>query len=390
MPLDHPQVDRADRAADGGADRAADRAGYRRIVAAEIAPHAAGSDAAQAVPAGTVRRLAELGWWGALVSTVDGGLGLDSTGFAALHEEVGRGCSSVRALLGAHSMVCWAVQRWGDPRQRSRWLPELAGGRLVGGFCLTEPAAGTDTAALACSAVRHRSGWRLDGAKVWVTGGALAGLFLVFARAAGSVSAFLVPAGAPGVRVSARSGLLGLRAGGTADVTLDGCLVPADALLGPVGFALSPVLVGALDVGRLSVASGCVGILQACLDASLDHSAARRHGGGMLSDRQLVRRMIANMVTETSAARLLCAEAARLRDAGDPASLTAGWQAKYFAAGAARRAAADAVQIHGAAGCAAASTVARCYRDAKVLELVEGSTEVEQLVIADEAYRSRP
>jgi alkylation response protein AidB-like acyl-CoA dehydrogenase len=368
---------------------AVDQAAYRRTVADDIAPHAADFDAAEAIPAAVLRRLAELGWWGALVSTRDGGLGLGSAGFAALHEEVGRGCSSARSLLGAHSMVCWAVGRWGSAGQRARWLPELASGRTLGGFCLTEPEAGTDTAALACSAVRETGSWRLDGQKVWVTGGAVAGLFLVFARAAGGICAFLVPADTPGVRVTPRSGLLGLRASMPADVTLAGCLVPADALLGPAGFTLSPVLVGALDVGRLSVASGCVGILRACLDASLDHSARRRHGGAPLSDRQLVRRMIANMVTETSAARLLCAEAARLRDAGDPGSLAAGWQAKYFAAGAARRAATDAVQIHGAAGCATGSTVGRCYRDAKVMELIEGSTEVEQLVIADEAYRSR-
>jgi len=174
-----------------------------------------------------------------------------------------------------------------------------------------------------------------------------------------------------------------------ADVSLDGCLLPADAVLGPAGFAAPTVLIGALDVGRLSVASGCVGILQACLDASVDHSARRRHGAGTLSDRQLVRRMIADLATDTAAARLLCAEAARLRDAGDPDSLVATWRAKYFAAAAAQRGAAAAVQIHGAAGCAAGSLVGRCYRDAKVMELIEGSTEVEQLVIADEAYRGR-
>jgi alkylation response protein AidB-like acyl-CoA dehydrogenase len=366
---------------------ATDRAAARGVVDAEIAPCAAEFDAAEAVPDRLLRRLAELGWWGALVPAAAGGLGLTSGGFAALHEEVGRGCSSVRSLLGAHAMVCWAVGRYGSAAQRDRWLPGLAAGRTLAGFCLTEPGAGTDTAAIACTATRTDAGWRVDGEKSWVTGGAVAGLFLVFARTGTGVSALLVPADTPGVRVAPRTGLLGVRASAVADVAFDGCPLPAGALLGPAGFAAATVLVGALDVGRLSVAAGCVGILQACLDASLAHTAGRPHGGGTLADRPLVRRMVAGMVTDTAAARLLCAEAARLRDAGDPAGLAAGWQAKYFAAGAARRAATDAVQLHGAGGCAAGSLVGRCYRDAKVMELVEGSTEVEQLVIAAEAYR---
>lgn len=366
-----------------------DRHAFRRFATDQITPHAAAADAAGRTKQTVLDRLAQAGLWGALLPSEVGGLALDMRAFAALHEEIGRACSSVRSLLGAHSIVAWAVHRWGSTEQRDAWLPSLATGALLGGFCLTEPDAGSDVASLTATAIPTGDSWRIDARKIWITGGAVAGLFLVFARTPRGVSAFLVPADTPGVRVEPRTDLLGIRASMPADVTLTGCAVPPDALLGPDGFGLPTVLMSALDIGRLSVAAGCVGILQACLDASLDHAASRRHGDGRLADHQLVQRMIADMATDVAAARLLCDEAARLKDDGEPGAIAATWRAKYFASTAAAHAAADAVQLHGAAGAMASSPVARCYRDAKIMEIIEGSTEVQQLVIAHEAYGER-
>jgi len=368
---------------------APDRAAFRQAVDEVLTARAAAFDAAGRVPDDVLRRLGELGWWGSAAASRHGGLGLGHAATAVLHEEVGRACASTRGLLGAHGMVAWAIGRWGTDGQQGEWLPRLAAGEVLAGFCLTEPGVGSDAGAVTATATLGEGGWRLDGHKVWVTGGLDAGVFLVFARTPAGVSAFLVPRGASGLTVTPRTGLLGIRASGTADVTLDGCRVPAGALLGTEGFALPTVLMGALDIGRLSVAAGCVGILQACLDASVARVTARASGDGMLADRQLVRRLVADMATDLAAARLLVAEAARLKDAGDPETIAATWRAKYFAAGAARRAATEAVQLHGADGCADDAVPARCYRDAKVMELIEGSTELSQLVVADQAYRDR-
>lgn len=365
------------------------RAAFSTFVDAEIVPHAAEFEAAQRVPLQMLNQLAELGAWGAIVPVSAGGLGFDMPAFVALHEEVGRGCSSVRSLLTVHSMVGWSIARWGDEHVRARWLGPLARGTVLGSFCLTEPEAGSDAAAIASTAAKDADGWVLNGHKRWVTGGQVAGLFLVFARTERGMSAFLVPREAPGLRVTPVEGLLGTRASMVAEIDLEGCAVAADALLGPDGFALQTVLAGALDIGRLSVASGCVGVLQACLDASVDHSAKRRQGGAVLSDHQLIRRMITDMFTNTVAARLLCERAARLKDAGDPDATTAVFMAKYFASTAAMRAATDAVQIHGANGCVLHNDVARYFRDAKVMEIIEGSSQIQQLFIAEAAYRGR-
>lgn len=366
-----------------------DREAVRAFVDSELAVRAADFDATQRVTPDIIRRLAELGLWGAALPEAAGGLGVDMRTFAELHEEIGRGCSSVRSLLTVHSMVGWAVNRWGDDAQRGRWLRPLATGEVIGAFCLTETGAGSDASAITTTAEPAGDGWVLRGSKRWVTAGQIAGVFLVFARTARGMSAFLVPGEAPGLRTTAVTDLLGTRASMVAQVDLDGCAVPGSALVGPNGFALHSVLADALDMGRLSVACGCVGILQACLDATVAHSAHREQGGVALAEHQLVRRMVTDMATATAAARLLCDRAATLRDAGNPDGTTATFMAKYFAATAAARAAADAVQVHGAAGCAPGSDVARYFRDAKVMEIIEGSSQVQQVVIADAVYRAR-
>ncbi|HEX2086011.1 MAG TPA: acyl-CoA dehydrogenase family protein [Solirubrobacteraceae bacterium] len=363
--------------------RAEPRERFAAVVDAEVLPRAAEFDRAGAIPGDVLRLAAHEGWWGAAVA------GQDWRTVGALHEEVGRGCSSLRSLLTVHTMVAWAVRRWGSEAQQARWLGVLRSGEVLGAFCLTEPEAGSDAAAIETAAVTSGDGFVLEGTKVWVTGGQVAGLFLVFARSERGLAAFLVPHGTPGLEVVPIEGALGTRASMLAQVSLSGCRVGPEALLGPDGFGLATVATGALDVGRYSVACGCVGIVQACLDASAEHAAARQRGGAPIADRQLVRRMLSDMVVDVRAARLLCVEAGRLKDDDDPATIMATWVAKYHASRAAARAAADAVQIHGAAGCAEGHRAGRLYRDAKVMEIIEGSTQLQQLTIADDAFRGR-
>jgi alkylation response protein AidB-like acyl-CoA dehydrogenase len=305
-----------------------------------------------------------------------------------VHEEVGRGCSSVRSLLTVHTMASWALLRWGSAEQIQRWAPELAAGRVLGAFCLSEPGAGSDAAGIATTASpRPGGGWTLTGRKKWITGGQRADLFLVFARTQSSIVALLVPRTAPGVRVVPIKEILGTRSSMLAELEFQDVPLEPDALLGPSSFASGMVLSGTLDLGRFSVASGSAGIIAGCLEASARYTDARTVGGTALRELQLIRAKVSDMVTDLRAARLLCAEAGRLKDLADPATIMATWIAKYFASTAAARHASEAVQIHGANGCSPDYPVARMYRDSKVMEIIEGSNEIQRITIADEAYR---
>lgn len=222
-----------------------------------------------------------------------------------------------------------------------------------------------------------------------VTYGELADVFLVFARAPEGPTAFLVERDRPGLRTEPIFGMFGIRGSMTAKVWLDGCRVPRTNLVARPGLGVSHVAGAALDLGRYTVAWGCVGILDACLAATLDYTGARRQFGQPLKEHQLVRRLVSDMVTDAHAARLLCTEAGRLKDAGDPGALAATSIAKYFASTAAARAAGDAMQLHGANGCSAGYPLQRYLGDAKIAEVIEGSTQIQQIVIAEYGYQNR-
>jgi alkylation response protein AidB-like acyl-CoA dehydrogenase len=358
-----------------------DRDAARAFVDRELLPVADNFDAERAVAREFRELVAQHGYYGANIGARFGGQGASALTWGAVHEEFGRGCSSMRSLLTVHAMVAWAIERHGSAAQQEDWLTQLASGETQAAFCLSEHEAGSDTEAIGTTAQRVADGWRIDGAKAWITGGAVAGLFLVFARCEDGIGAFLVPAGNE-VAVAPVDDLLGTRASLVADIVLDGVVVPDAARLGPRGFTSSFLLTSVLDVGRFSVASGSLGIIQGCLDASTDRAAARSIGGRALADYQLTQAKIADMATAVVAGRALCERAAHLKDAGDPASVTATWVAKYYTSRAAARSASDAVQLHGAAGCCDSHRVARYYRDAKVMEIIEGSNELQQVVIA--------
>ena len=367
-------------------DRAHDRAQFRAFVEANVSPYADGFDQVQSIPPGTLRAVADQGHFGAALPVAYGGAGMDMVTLGELHEEVGRGCSSLRSLLTVHTMASMMTARWAGEQTRREWLPRMAAGDAVAAFCLTEPEAGSDAASITMTARRSGEGYLLDGIKRWITGGQIADLLLVFARTERGPTALLVEADRAGIERIPIDDMLGTRASLLAEVRFRDCWVPRSAVIATEGAGLL-VATTALDLGRYSVACGCVGILQACLDACVSYTAKRSQGGAVLREHQLVRRLISEMVAQLSAARLLCRHAGELKDQGDPATVTATCIAKYVAASSAVRVAGDAVQLLGAHGCSTSASVSRYFRDAKIMEIIEGSTQIQQLMIAEDAYR---
>jgi alkylation response protein AidB-like acyl-CoA dehydrogenase len=368
-------------------DRVRDRASARAFVDAHIVLYANEWERDGRIPDELLDRMGAAGLWAPFLPAEVGGAGVDMVTLGHIHEEVGRGCSSVRSLLTVHTMASWAVQRWGSQEQRERWVPAMCRGETLGAFCLSEPEAGSDAAGIRTTAQPTGGGWVLNGVKKWITGGQRADLYLVFARVGTSIAAFLVPRDTPGVHVRPIPEILGTRASMLAEVSLVDVVLDRDALLGPSGFTAGMVLTGVLDLGRYSVAVGSVGIIQACLEACAAYTTRRTVSGSAIRNLQLIQHKMSDMVTDLRAARLLCHEAGKLKDDGEASTIMATWVAKYFASTAAAKHASEAVQMHGASGCGSEYPVARFYRDAKVMEIIEGSNEVQRITIAGEAYR---
>ena len=364
-----------------GAQREA-RLGFRQFVQEHITPHAGRWDLEERVPRELIERLRENGYLGSPLSVDAGGGGLDAITYGLLTEELARGCSSVRSLLTVHDMVALAVWRWGSRELKTKVGTAAARAELLCALALTEPSVGSDAAGVETEARAEGDAYVINGRKKWITYGQIADLFLTLVRCDGKLTAFLVPADAKGFTRRPQRGIVGTRASLLAELEFEDCYVPASNLVGRIGFGLSHVVGAALDHGRYSVAWGAVGIAQACLDACLEYTSSRKQFGVELSEHQLVQRKLTNMITDTRAARLLCYRAGYLRQNGDPGAASETLVAKYFASKAAVRAANDAVQLHGANGLTDDYPVARYLRDARVTEIIEGSTQIQQISIA--------
>lgn len=356
--------------------------GYQAFAAEHIQPFAGAWDEREAIPPALVAVLAAAGYLGLNVAAEYGGSQAGSLAYGLLHEAVGAACSSVRSLLTVHGMVCHAVGRWGNASQRADWLPLLASGKKTGAFALSEPGAGSDAGAIELAAVQDGDGYRLDGRKQWITFGQLADVFLVFAQTAQGPAAFLVDRNSAGLSVQALQGMLGTRASMMAGLHFDGVRVPAASMLARPGFGLSHVLTSTLDWGRFSVAWGSAGIQQASVQAVLDYVRQRRTFGAVLAQQQLVQAHLTEMTSRLNASRLLCYQAAMARDRKDAHHMADTMLAKYQAARDAAHSAHAAVQLLGARGCSRATPAERLWRDAKVMEIIEGSSEVLQVHIA--------
>ncbi len=354
------------------------QAEFRRFADQHVVPYAAEWDQAGEMPRSAIGALTAAGYLGTLLPAEVGGAGLDALLYGLLTEEIGRGCSSLRSLLTVHDMVAVAVKRWGNADLKQHYLPRLARGEDLGAVAITEPDVGSDAAKVAMCARRDGDEYVLDGTKRWITYGRIADVFLLLARDdEDQLTAFMVEADAPGLERRPLE-VTGTRAAMLAELVFDGCRVPAAQLVGRPGFGFSHVMATALDQGRYSVAWGAVGIAQACLEATMSYTAERQQFGRPLFDHQLVRRKLTEMIAGTQAARLLCCRAGTLRDEGDPNSVAETLLAKYSASRAAVDAAGSAVQLHGANGVTEDFPLSRYLRDAKVTEIIEGSSQILQ------------
>jgi alkylation response protein AidB-like acyl-CoA dehydrogenase len=360
------------------------RATARELCERELVPHARAWDEAEELPRALIGTLAEAGFLAAALPEELGGGGLDSVSYCLLCEELGKADSSVRGIVSvSNGLYGKTIGKWGTAEQGERHLPALASGEELGCYALTEPGCGSDAAALVTRAERDGDEWVLSGSKVFITLGSWASTAIVFARTGGpgpkGISAFLVPTDAPGFSASPIKRKLGLRAQDTAELALEGVRVPGSALLGAEGEGFK-VAMSALDNGRISLAAGCVGIAQGCLDASVAYATEREAFQRPVARFQLVQQLLAEMHVETEAARLLTWRAAALADAGKPYTTEAA-AAKWYASEAAVRAANAAVQVLGGYGYVDEYPVAKYLRDARVTTLYEGTSQIQTLIV---------
>ncbi|WP_091020276.1 acyl-CoA dehydrogenase family protein [Paenibacillus amylolyticus] len=355
---------------------------FKDFVDSEIIPYASLNDSEERIHPELLAKITEAGYLGSMLPKEYGGMELDNITIGILNEEVGRGCSSVRSLLTVQGMVGLAILRWGTEQQRQHWLPALATGTTLGSFGLTEPSVGSDAKSIETTAVLDGEEYILNGHKKWITMGQLADVFLILAQCENKPTAFIVERDSIGFSVEPMSGLLGARASMIAELKMDSCRIPKENLLGQVGTGLSHVALPCLDYGRYTIACGCVGLAKACLDASVHYANSRIQFGRAIRENQMIQKMITEMSVNMKAARMLCYRAGYLRDVGDPESIMETWTAKYFASTMVNKVASDAVQIHGANGCHRDYPVERYYRDARINEIIEGTTQMHEILIA--------
>jgi butyryl-CoA dehydrogenase len=357
----------------------------REFADREIVPRARENDRKERFDTELVQMIAEMGFLGAIVPEEYGGRGIDYRTYGLIVEEVGRGDSAMRTVVSVvTSLVCSSIAHWGSEDQKRRWLPELCSGEALGCFGLTEPDTGSDASNLKTRAERIDGGWRITGAKMWISLGNYARLALIFAQTEPEgghrgIACFLVPTDSEGFSSQEIHGKLGLKGADTAELSLDGVEVPDDALMGEVGDGFK-IAMSALDSGRFSVAAGCVGICQGCLDASVSYAKERQQFGRSIASFQLVQELIADIVVHTEAARGLVWRAAWLKDTGQPNTAETSI-AKLYATEAAVECANRAIQVHGGSGYVDDYPVERYLRDARVTTLYEGTSQIHKLII---------
>jgi alkylation response protein AidB-like acyl-CoA dehydrogenase len=368
-----------------GEERTAVRQLARDFVDREITPHVVEWDRAENVDRGIVKKLGSLGFLGLTVDEEYGGSGGDHLSYCLVTEELGRGDSSVRGIVSVSlGLVTKTIASYGTEEQKRHWLPRLTAGDALGCFGLTEPGTGSDAGSLVTRAVRDGDDWVINGSKMFITNGTWADVVLLFARTNDTpghkgVSAFLVPTDTPGLGRRTIHGKLGLRGQATAELVLEDVRVPGSAMLGPEGKGFS-IAMSALAKGRMSVAAGCVGIAQAALDAAVGYAKEREQFGRSIAHYQLVQELISDIAVDVDAARLLTWRVADLIERGEEFA-TAASKAKLFASEAAVRAANNALQVFGGYGYIDEYPVGKLLRDARVMTLYEGTSQIQKLII---------
>ncbi len=354
----------------------------------EVAPHAAELDREDRFPAETFEKLAEAGFMGLCVPEEHGGAGTDFLSYVLLLEEISRADAGVGVTLAVHTSAgTLPILMYGTEEQKARWVPDLARGARIGCFALTEAQAGSDAAAIQATAERVDGGYRLSGHKQWITNGRIAGAMIAFARAPEGVTAYIVGMDAEGISFGEHAKKMGVISATTDDVILEGVFVPEEDRLGEEGRGLS-VALGTLDSGRIGIAAQATGIAEAAFRYATDYAAERTTFGKPIAEHQAIAFKLADMQTKIRAARLLTYEAAWMRDRGMRVT-EAGARAKLYASRAANEVTYDAVQVLGGYGYMKDHPVERCYRDARVTEIYEGTSEIQRLVISRGILKER-
>jgi len=361
------------------------RDAVRTFVSEQITPHAARWDRESIFPAQALKGLAELGCYGVAVPEQWGGAGLDYTALAVIIEEVAAGDGATSTILSVNNCpVCSILMAYANDAQKAQWLTPLASGEMLGAFCLTEPHVGSDASALKTTARREGDEFIIDGVKQFITSGKHADLAIVMAvtdKAAGKrgISAFLVPTNTPGYRVARLEDKVGQHASDTAQIAFEGCRIPAANLLGEEGQGYRIALSG-LEGGRIGIASQSLGMARAAFEAALRYAKEREAFGQAIFDHQAVQFRLADMATRIEAARQLILHAAALKDAGQPCLKQAA-MAKLFASEMAEQVCSDAIQIHGGYGYVSDFPVERIWRDVRVCQIYEGTSDIQKILI---------
>jgi alkylation response protein AidB-like acyl-CoA dehydrogenase len=351
-----------------------------------ILPNALDHDRKEKISPEVIEKMAQRGFLGAIVSEQFSGLGMDMLTFGLLNFEFGKACTAARSLITVQSMVARVFEKWGTEAQKEQWLKSLATGEKIAGFALTEPESGSDASNIQTRIDEQRSSFKINGCKKWISFGQRANLFLTFGQLKGQLCCLVVERNTPGLTITPMSGILGARGSMLAQLSFDNCEVPKTSMVGSPGFGLHPVGFTALDIGRYSIAWGAVGMAQACLEASVRYVQSRKQFGKFLSEHQLIQAMITSMIVDVKAGRLLCESAGKHKSENDPRAAREMLAAKYYAAGMVVRVTGRAVEIHGANGYSREYIVERFYRDAKIMETIEGSNQMMQIMIAKYGY----
>ena len=364
------------------------------FVSLHVEPFAEEWDREQQIPRRVISLLGKAGYLGVSLPREYAGQGWNTVMFGLVNEAVGRGSSALTGVITCQAMVSAALLKWGTPEQKARWIPSLAKGETIGSFALTEPGAGSDTQALVTAFAPTSNGELiLNGHKKWISCAQFADLFLVFGLLQQRPVACLVSRGSPGFSIEPVRELMGFRAAGLAELRFENVRVPAANMIGRPGFALSHVAAVGLHHGRISTACSGAGLLRGCLEESVSYAATRAIASQTVGDLGMIRSLITRMGTDSEAARLMCMSACQSEDERCPDALERTLMAKYFTSRAAVRAASDAVQIRGASGCHGSSPVSRFYRDAKIFEIIEGTTQIHEEILGkmltDRAARRR-
>jgi alkylation response protein AidB-like acyl-CoA dehydrogenase len=354
---------------------------FKDFIKTNVEPYASKWDYNEEMPDDFIPLLANSGYLGSNIPIEFGGKGWDFVTFGLLNEAVGRGISSLTDLLTIQAMVSMTLLKWGTAEQKSRWLNSMAKGEVIGAYALTEPNCGSAVQSLETKINKRGDKYILNGRKRWTSYGEKANLFLIFGKDEDKSIACLLPKDAPGLEISPIKNMMGFRAAHMAQLNFHDIEILESDIVGKPGFALSHIASIGLHYGRISTSCSALGLLRACFEESVIYSSQRKIGGKFVGEEGMIRTLIARMGTDLHAASLLCYSACKAEDERTPDVYEKVQMAKYFTSRAVVQAASDAIQIQGANGCHESSPVARYYRDSKIMEIIEGTTQIHERML---------